>query len=99
MDIRRIPTPYFAPNANAHIERLIGTLRRECLDHMLIWNERHRQKILSEYISWYNGGRVHQGIQGIPNPEPSLYDEKPEDGKISAIPILNGLHHDDRLAA
>jgi hypothetical protein len=50
MDIRGIPIPYGAPNASAHIERLIGTLRRECLDHMLIWNERHLRCVLTEFI-------------------------------------------------
>jgi len=45
----------------AHIERLIGTLRRECLDRMLIWNERHLRCVLTEFVGWYNHGRVHQG--------------------------------------
>ena len=53
MGIRGIPTPYRAPNASAHVERLIGTLRRECLDRMLIWNERHLRLILGEFIAWY----------------------------------------------
>ncbi len=66
---------------------------------MLIWNERYLQKILVEYISWYNTGRVHQGIQRIPDPDPSLSEEKPADGKLVAIPILNGIHHYYRLAA
>ena len=48
------------------IERLIGTLRRECLDHMLIWSERHLRLVLGEFIAWYNQGRVHQGLQGAP---------------------------------
>ena len=54
MDITGIPIPYRAPNASAHVERLIGTLRRECLDHMLIWNERQLRWTLSEFIRWYN---------------------------------------------
>jgi putative transposase len=40
---------------------LIGTLRRECLDRMLIWNERHLRRVLAEFIRWYDHGRVHQG--------------------------------------
>ena len=99
MGIRGIPTPYRAPNASAHVERLIGTLRRECLDHMLIWNERHLRLILGEFIAWYNQGRVHQGLHGIPDPDPSLTGPLPAEGKLVAIPILNGLHHDYRLAA
>ena len=99
MGVRGIPTPYRAPNASAHVERLIGTLRRECLDRMLIWNERHLRSILGEFIAWYNHGRVHQGLHGIPDPDPSLSGPLTAEGKLVAIPVLNGLHHDYRLAA
>jgi putative transposase len=99
MGIRGIPIPYGAPNAAVHIERLIGTLRRECLDRMLIWNERHLRRVLTEFIRWYNQGRVHQGLNGIPDPDPALAEAKPSSGKLVAIPVLNGLHHDYRLAA
>ena len=54
MGIRGIPISYGAPNAAAHIERLIGTLRRECLDRMLIWNERRLRRVLTEFIVCYN---------------------------------------------
>ena len=94
-----ISIPNGAPNAAAHIERLIGTLRRECLDRMLIWNERHLRCSLAEFIFWYNHGRVHQGLNGIPDPDPALAEPKPVNGKLVAIPVLNGLHHDYRLAA
>jgi transposase InsO family protein len=99
MGIRGIPIPYGAPNAAAHIERLIGTLRRECLDRMLIWNERHLRCTLTEFNFWYNHGRVHQGLNGIPDPDPALAEPKPVGGRLVAIPVLNGLHHDYRLAA
>ena len=99
MGIRGIAIPYGAPNATAHIEQLIGTLRRECLDRMLIWNERHLRRSLAEFIRWYNRGRVHQGLNGIPDPDPALADPKPLDGRLVAIPVLNGLRHDYRLAA
>ena len=99
MSIRGIPIPYGAPNAAAHVERLIGTLRRECLDRMLIWNERHLRYVLSEFLGWYNHGRVHQGLNGIPDPDPVLAEPKPAGGRLVAIPVLNGLHHDYRLAA
>jgi transposase InsO family protein len=99
MGIRGIPIPYGAPNAAAHIERLIGTLRWECLDRMLIWNERHLRCVLTEFICWYNHGRVHQGLNWIPDPDPALAEPKPLCGRLVAIPVLNGLHHDYRLAA
>jgi putative transposase len=99
MDIQGIPIPYGAPNAAAHIERLIGTLRRECLDRVLIWNEGHLRCVLNQFIGWYNHGRVHQGLQGIPDPDPAIERPKPLGGKLVAIPVLNGLHHDYRLVA
>jgi transposase InsO family protein len=99
MGIRGIPIPYGAPNTAAHIERLIGTIRRECLDRMVIWNERHLRCVLKEFIGWYNHGRVHQGLNGIPDPDPALAEPKPERGRLVAIPVLNVLHHDYRLAA
>lgn len=97
--IRGIPTPYGAPNAQAHIERFNGTLRRELLDRILVWNERQLRAVLAEYIRWFNEGRVHQGIHGIPDPDPELAAPKPADGKLVARPVLNGLHHDYRLLA
>jgi putative transposase len=77
MGIRGIPIPYGAPNAAARMERLIGTLRRECLDRMLIWNERHLRSSLAEFVRWYNQGRVHQGLNAIPDPDPAIADPKP----------------------
>jgi len=99
MGIRGIPIPYGAPNAAAHIERLIGTLRWECLDRVWIWNEGHLRSVLNEFIVWYNHGRVHQGLNGIPNPDPALSEPRPLAGRLVAFPVLNGLHHDYRLVA
>jgi transposase InsO family protein len=99
MGIRGIATPSRAPNANAHCERLIGTLRRSCLDHFLIWNQRHLSRILPEMVGWYNSARVHQGLHGIPDPDPELERPAPTHAKVIAIPILGGLHFDYRRAA
>jgi putative transposase len=99
MGIRGIPIPYGTPNAAAHIERLIGTLRRECPDRMLILNERHLRCVLNGFIGWYSHGRVHQGLHGIPDPDPARADPKSLGGRLVAIPVLNGLHHDSRMAA
>jgi putative transposase len=82
-----------------HVERFIGTLRRELLDRILVWNEGQLRQSLDEYCSWFNSGRVHQGLHGIPDPDPELATPKPANGKLVARPILNGLHHDYRLAA
>jgi transposase InsO family protein len=99
MKIRGVPIPYTTPNAAAHVERLIGTIRRECLDRIMIWNQKHLRATLKEFISWYNNSRVHQGLHGIPDPDPQLMKPKPKKGRLVAIPVLGGLHHDYRLVA
>ena len=101
MNIKGIPTPYGAPNANSFCERLIGSMRRECLDHMIIFNELHLFRILKKYTHWYNHGRYHQGIEDIPEPDPEILEQKllSESGKFISIPVLNGLLHDYRLVA
>jgi len=71
----------------------------KCLDRMLIWNQRHLRFVLYEFVALYNHGRVHQGLNGIPDPDPVLAEPKPPGGRLVAIPVLNGLHHDYRLAA
>jgi putative transposase len=58
-----IQTPVRSPRANSYAERFVGTLRRECLDHVLILGERHLRKVLAEYARHYNGHRPHQGLQ------------------------------------
>jgi putative transposase len=97
--IEAIHTPYAAPRANAVCERFIGSLRRECLDHLLIIGERQLTRVLKEYVSYFNPARPHQGIsQRIPAPRVPL----PRTSKTSTViaaPVLNGLHHKYRWAA
>jgi transposase InsO family protein len=87
--IDAISTPIRAPRANAGIERLIGTLRRECLDHVIVLNERHLTSVLTEFVRYYNQDRPHRTL-GLQAPEPKL---RPMTGPIRSRPVLNGLHH------
>ncbi len=69
---RVLRTPFRTPNANAHAERFVRTVRSECLDHLLIVNARHLERVLRSYVRHYNGHRPHQGIsQEIPRPRRS----------------------------
>jgi len=89
MGIRDRPISPRSPWQNPYVERLIGTVRRECLDRMLIFCETHLRRVLSSYAAYYNEVRRHlalakdaplgRGVQRI--------------GTIVAIPILSGLHH------
>ena len=70
-DIRIIRTPVRAPRANAIAERFIGTLRRECLDHMLITGQRHLTVVLREFVEHYNTHRPHRSLDQHPPPRPT----------------------------
>jgi putative transposase len=83
-----------APKANTVAERVIGTLRRECLDHLIIINERHLGSVLREYVAHYNGGRPHRTL-GLETPTgPPARAGPPRAGRIIARPVLGGLHHE-----
>src|ERR1035437_2077442 len=65
-------TAYRAPKENSCCERLLGSVRRVCLDHLLILNEAHLRRVLREYVAYYNADRPHQGLQQrIPDPRAS----------------------------
>jgi transposase InsO family protein len=99
---RVIRTPTLAPKANGHVERLIGTLRRECTDSVLIWGDAHLQRVLDEYRRFYNEARPHQGIE---QRRPSAFgmaprSTKPAEGAtVVSLAVLGGLHHEYRLAS
>jgi putative transposase len=97
--IEVIHTPYEAPRANAICERFIGSLRRECLDHLLVLDKRQLTRVLKEYVSYFNPARPHQGIaQRIPAPRVPP-PGTPKTSRVIAVTVLNGLYHDYRWAA
>ena len=100
-----LKTPVRTPQANAFCERLIGTLRRECLDWLIPIHETHLRSILREWVTHYNRSRPHTSLgPGIPEPLPepnqfvSTGHRLPEHTEVIATPILGGLHHEYRLA-
>jgi transposase InsO family protein len=84
-----ILTAYRSPWQNGYCERLIGSIRRECLDHLIIMNESHLRGIMQSYIRYYNTQRTHLGIKKD-SPEPR---EVQASGKIDKVAVVNGLHH------
>jgi transposase InsO family protein len=89
MGIRDRPISPGSPWQNAYVERLIGTVRRECLDRMLIFGEAHLRQILASYAAYYNQVRTHLAL-GKDTP---LGRAVQRSGVIVTIPILSGLHH------
>ena len=97
--IRVLRTPLRAPRANAICERFLGSVRRACLDHLLLLHAGQLRRVLRQYCAYYNAARPHQGlgqaIPGAPGPAPRSRSAAP----IVSIPILSGLHHDYRRAS
>ena len=72
MGIKTVLTPIATPQANGIAERLIGTLRRECLDHVIVVNERHLRHVLREFVRHYNEARPHQALElQVPHEQPT----------------------------
>ncbi len=89
MGIRDRPTALRSPWQNAYIERLIGSIRRECLDHLIVFNEVHLRRIMKRYADYYNQSRTHLALnKNSPSNRPIE-----RRGIINPLPILGGLHH------
>ncbi len=97
LGIESVKTAYRSPWQSPYVERVNGTLQRECLDHLIILNERHLRRILSEFIDYYTTTRPHLSINRN-SPIPREIDP-PSNGKIVSTPILGGLHHRYRRVA
>jgi putative transposase len=98
--IKILKTPVHAPRANAICERFLRSVRQECLDHLLIFQEKQIQRVLNEYLVYFNQGRPHQGIgQQIPERRRLVPPSHDARNKVIARPVMGGLHHDYHWAA
>jgi len=97
MGIEQVLTAYRSPWQSPYVERLIGSIRRECLDHCIILNERHLQRIITSYLDYYHESRTHLSLSRNAPVEREV--EPPEQGEVVAIPQVGGLHHRYRRAA
>lgn len=97
MQIDEVVTAPHSPFQNPYAERVIGSIRRECLDHLIVLNEDHLRRILRSYFNYYHDSRPHQSLERN-SPIPREI-EPPSQGKIIAIPQVGGLHHRYRRAA
>jgi Integrase core domain len=89
MGIRDRPTSFRSPWQNGYVERLIGSIRRECTDHLIVFNADHLRRILAKYVAYYNDTRTHVSLE-----KDAPYARAIERlGDVVAYPILGGLHH------
>jgi transposase InsO family protein len=87
MGIRDRPTAPHSPWQNGHIERLIGSIRRECLDHVVVLSEAHLRRVLRAYADYYNRVRTLEKDAPLGRPVQAI-------GSLVVIPLLGGLHHE-----
>jgi transposase InsO family protein len=105
MGVRVLKTPFRSPQANSYCERLIGSLRRGCLDFLIPMTENHLRRVVKDWQIHYNQARPHSGLgPGFPEPSPGLpvarqkdRHQIPEGCRVASKPILGGLHHEYRL--
>ncbi len=88
--IKVIRTPFEAPNANAYAERWVRTVRQECLDKLLIINQRHLRQVMKDYTAHYNRSRPHQGID---QQTPIQFTTSQPHGSVRCRDVLGGIIH------
>jgi putative transposase len=91
MGIQEVLSAPRVPWQRAYVERVIGTIRRECLDHVIVFNEASLRRTLSSYFSYYHRSRTHLSLDK--DAAESRPVQPPELGNIVAIPEVGGLHH------
>ena len=93
LGIEEVITAFKSPWQNPFCERLIGSIRRGCIDHLIILNENHLKNILSDYFKYYHNDRTHLGLGKDTPLERPIQHEPEEGGKIIKFPRVGGLHH------
>jgi putative transposase len=98
MGIEQVVSAAHSPGQNPYVERLIGSLRRECTDHIIVTDAAHLRRVLREYVVYYNADRTHVALdKDSPATRPVL---PPGRGRVIALPRVGGLYHRyDRRAA
>ncbi|MFT5115030.1 MAG: putative transposase [Candidatus Azotimanducaceae bacterium] len=98
LGIKEVVTAPRSPWQNAYVERVIGSIRRECLNHLIVLTERQLKRVLREYVDYYNGVRTHLSLdKDAPD---HRMKKPPNEGKIIRIRRVGGLHHEyTRMAA
>ena len=91
LGIEEIVIAPHSPWQSPYVERVIGTLRRECLDHVIVLGEAHLRRIVRSYVRYYHGARTHWALEKDA-PEPRIA-QPPENGRVVEIPEVGGLHH------
>ncbi len=91
MGIEQVCTAPQSPWQNPYVERFIGSGRRECLNHLIIWDESHLRRILRNYLTYYHGYRTHLSLKK--DAPAGRVQESAELGMVRALPIVGGLHH------
>ncbi len=93
MDIEQVVTAYHSPWQNAYVERLNGSIRRECTDHVIVFGENHLRRILRSFFKYYHEDRTHLGVgKETPKERPVCRRASP-DTKLLKLPRVGGLHH------
>jgi putative transposase len=93
MGIEEVLTAYRSPWQNAYVERLNGSIRRECTDHIVVWNERHLKRILREYFDYHNNDRTHLGLAKESPVERPVSKMTSVSNRLTETPRVGGLHH------
>jgi transposase InsO family protein len=91
MGVEEVKTAPRSPWQNPYAERLIGSIRRECLDHVIVFNERSLKRILRSYIDYYHDYRTHLSLRK--DTPATRQVQQPEIGRVIELPVVGGLHH------